>query len=85
MLKSLGGPDVGLCHVDTMEKTLALRHLKPLTVVPVRGVNTTKRLHGQEEDELEVRHTASDRALLQGSDETLSGFHDPTPICSYRI
>ena len=73
VFKSLGGGDINIGHVAAVELAFVLLHLIPLVVLPLRWVDFTKSLHGQEEDQFKVWHAPAQRTPFQGRDETLAG------------
>ena len=75
-----GGVDVQRGHVSSMQLTLPLLHLIPLVVSPVGRMNLAKGLHREEEDQLEVRHTALRRPAFQRCNEPFSWSHTPADL-----
>src|ERR1019366_3942264 len=75
VLKALGGGDVEVRHVAAVELPLPLLHLQPLPVIPVARMHPAERLHGEEEDELEVGHPSRQGPALEGCDEAFAGCH----------
>jgi hypothetical protein len=75
MLIRAGRLHVHVGDVAEVQFLLGQRHLPLLPKVPVGGVKASEGLHRQEEDQLEVWHTAGRLLAFQRQDECISGSH----------
>ncbi len=75
MLIPLGGGDEDVRHVIAVQLTFLLFHLVPLAVTPVTREHFPEGLHGQEEHQLHMGNSSSQRLMVQSGDETFAGCH----------
>ena len=61
VLVALGRREVERGHVRDMQVALLRLHLVPLVVASVVGVDLAEGLHGEEEDQFEMRNTPGER------------------------
>jgi len=59
-----------------MPDPFAFGHLSPLAEVAVQGVNPPEGFHRQEEDQLKMGNSTSERPALQGGDESFPRRHE---------
>ena len=79
---AFGRGDVDIGHLAAVQGALLLLHLPPLRVVAMGRVDLAKRLHGEEEDQFEVRHQPGQWAAFQCGNKAFARLHIG-PDCPY--
>jgi hypothetical protein len=69
VFEALGSLDIDIRHLCPVQPALFFFHLVPLLVEAMGGMHLAERFHGEEENQLKVRHTPADRFTVEGGDE----------------
>jgi hypothetical protein len=72
VLVAFRGGNEQISHVVSVKMAFFFLHLQPLTVIAMQRVDPAKGLHGEVENQLEVRDATGERPSFEGGNETFT-------------